>query len=143
MAKATYFMKNVFFEGTIISHHTFYSSLDICSSAFVMSWNYVNASVAQWFCLWSFTRETRVQFPFTIYHFYDCFQQLSFFCSYFQLRGKIICHNEKIVSFQAKDYLITHTSLIDLTCQVRAIMPQVTTNQHRYWCYYTKVPFYV
>ena len=37
--------------------------------------------------------------------------------------------------------------LHDLTCQVGAIMSQITTNQHRYWCNYTKVfdfvPFYV
>ena len=27
----------------------------------------VNVFLAKWFCLWSFTQETRVQFPFTTY----------------------------------------------------------------------------
>ena len=65
-------MKDVFFEGTIISHHTFYSSLDICWITFVISLTNVSAFVAQWFCLWSFTRETRVQFPFTTNLFVMC-----------------------------------------------------------------------
>ena len=45
MVKATFFMKNVFFEGTIISHHTFCSSQDIWSSTFVIP-------LIMWMPLW-------------------------------------------------------------------------------------------